>query len=118
MPSPLQITLDPPGLDPGTTGPGGGAGEQGSGRRQLWLRPNLGAEWVSARLARQSVSTTHLPPGPEHGWAISQRGWLGHGCARQTRTGRRVFQGGRPAGHRVSSALVLVVTPPGLAGSS
>lgn len=100
-------------------GLGGGAGEQGGGHRQLWPRPDLGAEWVSARPARHSPSPPPTcPPGPEHGWAISQRGWLGHGCARQTRTGGRVFQGGRPAGHRVSLAPVLDVMPPGPAGSS
>ena len=95
-----------------SSGPGGGAGGQGGGRRQLWLRPDLGAERASARPARHSPSPppTH-PPGPEHGWAVSQRGWLGHGCARQTRTGGRVFQGGRPAP-------ALLVSPPGPAGSS
>lgn len=95
-----------------SAGPGGGAGGQGGGHGQLWLRPDLSAERASARPARHSPSPppTH-PPGPEHGWAVSQWGWLGHSCARQTRTGGRVFQGGRPAP-------ALLVSPPGPAGSS
>lgn len=95
-----------------SAGPGGRAGGQGGGHGQLWLRPDLSAERASARPARHSPSPplTH-PPGPEHGWAVSQWGWLGHSCARQTRTGGRVFQGGRPAP-------ALLVSPPGPAGSS